>query len=335
LNLSLYFPITLAGVLISFISAPLAIVIARRLKLIDVPGVSGHKRHNTPTPMAGGLVISFSIILMGLWLGWFSKQSILGILAGSIIIFLLGLMDDRIGFGAPQKLTGQVLATIVLILSGVRVQLFTNDIANIAITSFWVIGIVNAFNFVDSMDGLALGLSGIGAAFFMLVTIESDQQNLAIFSAGLLGICIGVYFYNLSPAKTFLGDSGSQQLGFLLAAIGIAYNPVDLPAISSWFVPIMVLGVPIFDTALVTFSRIRRGVPIYHAAWDHTYHRLCSLGLEPERAVFAMHLMAIVLGFSSFIALKTKPIIGNIIFGSSVLFGIALIAIFEFRKRKE
>ncbi len=335
MNLTFYFPTILAGVLISLIITPLAIIAARKLKLIDFPGASEHKRHNTPTPMAGGLVILFSILMISLWFQWRDLTAVLGILAGAIVVFLFGVLDDAIGFGAPQKLIGQVLATAILILTGVQVRLFNNEIANIALTIFWVVGIVNAFNFVDSMDGLALGLAGIASAFFMLVTIESSQPNLTMPSAGLLGVCIGTYFYNLGPAKTFLGDSGAQQLGFLLAAIGIAYTPSGLPILSSWFVPIMVLGVPIFDTALVTFSRIRQGIPVYQAAWDHTYHRLCALGLEPARAVFAMHLMAIVLGFASFIALNAKPMIGNIIFGSSVLLGMALIAFFEFRKQKE
>ncbi|OGO15694.1 MAG: hypothetical protein A2Z14_06570 [Chloroflexi bacterium RBG_16_48_8] len=325
----------LAGVLISLIITPLAIIAARKLKLIDFPGTSGHKRHNSPTPMAGGLVILFSILTISLWFQWRSLTAVLGILGGAIIVFLFGLLDDAIGFGAPQKLIGQLLATAILVLSGIQVRLFNNEALNIALTIFWVIGIINAFNFVDSMDGLALGLGGIASAFFMLVTIESGQPNLTIPSAGLLGGCIGTYFYNIGPAKTFLGDSGAQQLGFLLAAIGIAYTPSGLPILSSWFVPIMVLGVPIFDTTLVTFSRIRRRTPIYQAAWDHTYHRLCALGLEPARAVFAMHLIAIVLGFASFIALKAKPIVGNIIFGSSVLLGITIIALFEFRKQKE
>src|SRR3972149_3753355 len=129
--------------------------------------------------------------------------------------------------------------------------------------SLGIVGITNAFNFVDSMDGLALGLAGIAAAFFMLVTIDSAQPILAALSAVVFGATIGAYFFNAAPARMFLGDSGSQLLGFLLAAIGIAYTPASagLPQGVTWFTPILVLGVPIFDMGLVVISRLRSRRP--------------------------------------------------------------------------
>lgn len=331
LKLTTYFPTILAAVLIAFFSSPLAVRIARRLRLIEVPGESGHKRHEAPTPMAGGLVIAFSVLPIALWLRWFSSLLILGILAGAGVIFVFGLLDDAFGFSAPQKLLGQTLATSILILTGTQVHLFSNEIVNLALTLFWVIGLVNAFNFVDSIDGLALGLAGIASAFFMLVTIEAGQPGLASLSSAALGVCIGAAFYNLPPAKMFLGDSGAQLLGFLMAAVGVAYSPVGLPKLSSWFVPIMVLGVPIFDTTLVVLSRFKRGVKIYRASRDHTYHRLCQLGLEPTRAIFLVHLTAIVLGFASFIALNASVLMGNSIFILAVLSGLSIIAVLEKR----
>lgn len=331
LKLTTYFPAILAAVLIAFFSSPLAVRIARRLRLIDVPGESGHKRHEAPTPMAGGLVIAFSVLTITLWLRWFSSLRILGILAGAGVIFVFGLLDDAFGFGAPQKLLGQTLATSILILTGTQVHLFSNEIVNLALTLFWVVGLVNAFNFVDSMDGLALGLAGISSAFFMLVTIEAGQPGLASLSSAALGACIGAAFYNLPPAKMFLGDSGAQLLGFLMAAVGVAYSPVGLPKLSSWFVPILVLGVPIFDTSLVVFSRMRRRLKVYKASRDHTYHRLCKLGLEPTRAVFLMHLTAIVLGFVSFIVLNFGMLIGNVIFALAILAGLGIIISLERR----
>lgn len=281
--------------------------------------------------MAGGIVVVLTLLVEALWFQWISDRTIAGILGGAIVVFAFGLWDDFTGLGAPQKFIGQLLATGILILTGTQVRIFTTNWLNLALTFFWVLGVVNAFNFVDSMDCLALGLAGVAAAFFMLVTIESDQIELAMLSAGVLGLSIGAYFYNLSPAKMFLGNSGSQQLGFLLAAIGLAYNPLDLPILSSWFVPIMVLGVPIFDMALVVFSRWRRGVAIYKGARDHTYHRLCALGLQPTRSVFTMHLVAIVLGFASFIALDAGALMGNSIFILSLLLGIMSILLFEYR----
>lgn len=327
------FPVILLAVLVAALASPLAIIIARRFGLVDIPGRRAHKQHAVPTPMAGGLVVVLTLLVDTLWFQRISDRMIAGVLGGAIVVFAFGLWDDFAGLGAPQKFAGQLLAAGILIVTGTQVRIFTSNWPNLALTFFWVLGVVNAFNFVDSMDGLALGLAGVAAAFFMLVAIESDQIELAMLSAGVLGLSIGAYFYNLNPAKMFLGDSGSQQLGFLLAAIGLAYSPPDLPILSSWFVPIMVLGVPIFDMALVVVSRGRRGVAIYKGAWDHTYHRLCMLGMQPTRAVFAMHLMAMVLGLASFIALEAGALVGNSIFILSLIMGIVLIAFFEYRER--
>jgi UDP-GlcNAc:undecaprenyl-phosphate GlcNAc-1-phosphate transferase len=326
-----YFPTILGTVIISWLISPIAIWIASRIGLIDHPGTSQHKLHDRPTPMAGGLVIIATFLILAVWLQWISLKTISGIILGTGVIFLFGILDDRRGFAAPQKLLGQFLATAILILTGTQVRLFSENTINLALTIFWVVGLVNAFNFVDSMDGLALGIAGVASAFFLLVTIESAQSEFASLTAVMLGTSIGLYFYNLSPAKLFLGDSGAQQLGFLMAAIGVGYNPIGLQRINSWFVPILVLGLPIFDTALVVYSRWRRGAKIYQAAKDHTYHRLCGLGLEPTRTVFAMHMVGVILGFTSFIALQTPALVGNAIFASAVFIGILVIVILEKR----
>jgi UDP-GlcNAc:undecaprenyl-phosphate GlcNAc-1-phosphate transferase len=125
------------------------------------------------------------------------------------------------------------------------------------------------FNLVDSMDGLAIGLAAIASAFFMLVTVDAGQESLAYLSAILLGSAVGASYFNIMPARSFLGDAGSQFLGFLLAALAIAYTPPGLPQPSSWFVPILLLAVPIFDTTLVVISRMRQGISIYKADRPH------------------------------------------------------------------
>ncbi len=235
-------------------------------------------------------------------------------------------MDDRIGLSPLLKLLVQIAATCVLVAVGVRVQVTRIEAVDLALTVLWVVGMVNAFNFVDSMDSLALGLAGIASAFFMLVTINSSQPMLAVLSAALLGTAIGVFLYNALPARMFLGDSGAQLLGFLLAAIGLAYIPASagLPQGVSWFTPILVLGVPIFDISLAVFSRLLRRRPVYKAGSDHTYHRLLNLGLDPIRAVLVMHLAAIVLGLVAFMALDASVLGANLIFGAVVLLGCVL-----------
>jgi UDP-GlcNAc:undecaprenyl-phosphate GlcNAc-1-phosphate transferase len=221
---------------------------------------------------------------------------------------------------------GQVLGAVILISQGVYIRMLGSmTLLNIALTLIWIIGITNAFNLVDSMDGLAIGLAGIASAFFMLVTVDAGQPSLSLLSAIILGSSIGVSYLNAMPARTFIGDSGAQFVGFLLAALGIAYTPPGLPQPSSWFVPILLLSVPIFDTTLVTLSRLKQRRAVSQAGLDHTYHRLVNLGLPPSRAVLAMHLAAILTGCLAFMALPLPPLWANAIFAAAFVAGLSLL----------
>jgi UDP-GlcNAc:undecaprenyl-phosphate GlcNAc-1-phosphate transferase len=230
-----------------------------------------------------------------------------------------------------------LLATLIIIGFGVQVHITKIDWLDLLITLFWFIGLTNAFNFVDSMDGLAVGLAGIASAFFMLVTLDSAQPELAFLSAAFLGTMIGCFFYNAPPARMFLGDSGSLALGFGLAAIGIAYTPAQagLPQGVSWFIPILVLGVPIFDMALVVISRLRKRKPIYRASMDHVYHRLVRFGFKPNRAVAAMQISAILLSLVAYITLTTNVLIANLIFAGIVLMALFALLYLETRIESE
>jgi UDP-GlcNAc:undecaprenyl-phosphate GlcNAc-1-phosphate transferase len=133
----------------------------------------------------------------------------------------------------------------LLIWQGIQVRFLGNMYLDIFFTFLWVIGITNAFNLVDSMDGLAVGLGGITAAFLLIGTLYAGQESLAFLSAILLGGCVGIFYFNHSPSRLFLGDSGAQLLGFILAALALVYIPPGLPQLSSWFVPILFFSIPI------------------------------------------------------------------------------------------
>jgi UDP-GlcNAc:undecaprenyl-phosphate/decaprenyl-phosphate GlcNAc-1-phosphate transferase len=320
------FPLIFWAILTTLAVTPIAIQAAIRLQLIDQPNSSPHKIHQRPMPKAGGLAIGLAIIAINFLGGNLQSGVIQAILLASVIIFLFGLWDDTHRLSPPWKLVGQILATILLISQGVHIRMLGSmTILNLALTLLWTIGITNAFNFVDSMDGLAIGLAAIASAFFMLVTIDANQPALSLLSAILLGSSIGLLYFNTLPAYTFLGDSGAQFLGFILAALGIAYTPPGLPQPSSWFVPILLLGVPIFDTSLVVISRLRHKRAVYQAGLDHTYHRLVNLGLPSSRAVLTMHLSAIVSGCLAFMALPLPPLWANAIFVLAVLVGLFLL----------
>ncbi|MBN2146117.1 MAG: undecaprenyl/decaprenyl-phosphate alpha-N-acetylglucosaminyl 1-phosphate transferase [Anaerolineales bacterium] len=308
--------------------------LTRRFKWMDYPGSAPHKLHTSPVPVAGGLVILISLLVMSAAEGLLISQTVRAIIIPALIIFLFGLWDDLCNLRARWKFFGQLLATATMIGLGLQTHLFdTMPWIDLLVTGSWMIGVTNAYNFVDSMDGLANGLASLAAAFFMLVTFDSLQNDLTAFSAIMLGVGLGVYYFTAPPARFFLGDSGSQSLGFLLGALAIAYNPLGFVRSQSWFIPILLVGVPLFDAALVVISRLRRKRSVYQSSRDHTYHRLVALGLPPNRAVLTMQVVAGLLGCLAIIALTLPPILANTIFIACVLGGFVGIAFLDQRKR--
>ena len=330
-KLSDLFPLILAACVAALVASPMSLAIGARLGLMDVPGSAPHKTHPSATPLVGGPVLAISVAVAYLILAPPVDGLISGILVAGALALVWGLIDDRLGMPPAVKAIGQFLIAALLIKYGVQVRITQIPAVDISLTLLWVVGMMNAFNFVDSMDGLAVGLGIIAAVFFMLVTLDAGQPALAELSATILGASIGLYFFNASPARLFLGDSGAQMLGFALAAIGIAYVPAGagLPQGVSWFVPILVLGVPIFDSTLVVVSRLRRRTQIYEAQHDHTYHRLVMLGIHPSRSVLAMHVAAVVLGLVAFVALDLTVLQANLVFGVCVVLGAIGLLILE------
>lgn len=329
----------LLGLFLSLAFGWASIAFARRVGLMDIPGSLPHKIHDTPTALAGGLTLVLALTIGGLIFNFSMMGVLWKILLPTAIVFAIGLWDDFKHLPAWIKFVGQVAAGVLLIGLGTNVHFVphhflglpgrTNIQADWLITLFWMVGITNAFNFVDSMDGLVVGLSGIAVSFLVMVTLGSPQGDLLRLLTLMLGICAGLFFYNITPAHLFLGDSGAQTMGFLLAAICILYEPIHYPQASSWFLPIIILGVPIFDTTLVVFSRLRRRMPIYLAERNHTYHRLVDRGMDTIHAVMVMQLAAISLGCLAFIALNLQPLYSNLLFGLICLAGLAALIFLE------
>lgn len=342
-NFIYIFETILAAILVSLLASWISILIARRVQLIDLPGSEPHKLHDYPVPLAGGIALFATLLIVGWFIHTLDIPEIGAAVLAAVPIFIFGLWDDFKNITPVAKLSGQIAAAVILISQGIYIQIFESPefffhgVGGIYlyldwfITILWVVGITNAFNFVDSMDGLAVGLAGMAAGFFMLVTLGSGQFMLSLYSAVLIGTCIGIFFFNSSPAMMFLGDSGAQLLGFLLAVLGISYAPIGANQSSSWFVPIMLLGVPIFDAVLVVVSRLRRGKPIYAAALDHTYHRLLYMGLPSNRAVLVMQVASLMLGCLAFVSLVQPPVIANTIFTILLISGGAALVMLDRR----
>jgi len=325
------------SILVSLVLGYPAMLLAKSLKIIDIPASAPHKIHRHPTPLAGGILMVVALAVMAAFFRSWLNREVLVVLAGAFVVFLFGLWDDLQGLSAGPKLIGQLIAAVILISSGVQVYfatIFSNagyispfvaQLLNIVITLFWLLGITNALNMIDSMDGIVAGLGIIASIFFVGATQVANQPVLTFWSAVLLGISAGLYFWNNLAGKFFLGDSGAQTIGFLLASFGIMYNPLNRNPESSWIVPIMLLGVPIFDTSLVVLSRFRRSQSVGSGRRDHTYHRLIALGMSPRYAVLIVHLAALLINCLAFLTLYFPAWLALTFFFSTIICGLAVL----------
>lgn len=289
--MSTYLLILASALFLAMAATPLAQRAAYRLGMIDRP--AARKQHTIPTPLLGGAAIYLAFVVSLILLGdRFYVNQVAGIFVGATLVSFLGFWDDRRPLGPTVKLIGQFFAALILVITDVRANFTPWPWLNIALTLVWVVGITNAVNFLDNMDGLSAGVAGIAAGFFLLFAAMSKQYLVGALAAALLGACIGFLFYNFNPARIFMGDTGSLFLGFMLAAVGLKLRFPDNSSFVTWMVPMLVLAMPIFDTTLVTISRLRRGLnPLTTPGKDHLSHRLARIAGSPREAVLFCYLL--------------------------------------------
>lgn len=327
MNIITIIAIGLLGILLGAVFSPISILLAKKIKTIDDPGSSPRKIHTKATPCAGGLVL-FLGLLTAVVSGLIKDAYVIKILFAGLFVFLTGLVDDRKSLSVLAKFFGQFMAATVLIVLGIRVQVLHNlfegvqslrwlvKFGDIFITYLWVIGLTNAFNFVDSMDGLLMQLSQISLLIIVVATILFGQFELVIFAIFMKGLLLSMSVFNSHEALYFLGDSGSMCLGFTLAAASILLRPLGLPQANSWFFPITLFAVPLFDMLLVINSRSRKRNKVYKASRDHTYHRLCSIFRSPYRAIEVMKLETYFWGLAGLYAIYQSTLMANLLFGA-------------------
>lgn len=312
-----------AGVLVLSVAlTPAARYLAPRLGVMDIP--SARKVHHSPVPRLGGMAIYLAVLAAAVVLGERYNFAQFGsIIVGATAVSFMGLVDDRWGLRPTVKLIGQTLAALLLWATGVRVGTFGYPPADFLLTIFWIIYITNAINLLDNMDGLAGGVAAIAAAHFALMCSFSGQYLVGALAMAVLAACIGFLFYNLNPASIFMGDSGALFLGFTLAAIGIKLRFPENVTFVTWMVPVLVMGLPIFDTALVSLSRLRRGLnPLTTPGKDHVSHRLVAAGLSPREAVLTLYVVSFVLGLLALFVTRASVVEGYIVGGLVALAGI-------------
>ena len=309
------------ALILSLVGTPVARRVAVRLGVLDMPGE--RKIHASPIPLLGGASVYLAFMLAVVLFGGSQPAGYLSqlaaILAGATLVAAVGFWDDSRGkrLGPLIKLASQLLAAGVLMWAGIRVEFLHDPVLNVIVTALWVVGITNALNFLDNMDGLSTGVAAVAAAFFFLLAITNGQFLVASLSAALLGAALGFLRYNLilsgnsgseaSKATIFVGDMGALFFGFVLAALGIKLRFENTDVIT-WMIPVLVLGLPILDMTLVVLSRARRGVPAYVGGKDHFSHRLVYLGLSRREAVLVLYLVAVAFGMSSMFLLSTSVV---------------------------
>ena len=308
--------------------------LALRYGMVDHPGP--RKVHVNPIPLLGGIAIYLGFVLaVLLTLHAAAQQQIFGILAGATLLAIVGFLDDGGLLHHQVKLfIGMPVAALFLVASGIRVQLFSQFVSGAAgavvdvfFTIFWVMGVTAAFSILDHMDGLCAGIAAIAAMFFTISAGLSGQTMVRTLGAATLGAALGFLRWNFNPAKIFMGDGGAMFLGFLMATLGLKVRPEGAQFPVTWIVPILILGVPIFDTMMVSISRVRRGlVPFTSPGKDHTAHRLSNMGFGSRGAVLVLYCLAASLGVLALFVPRLTTITAYSLVGILVLCG--LIAVF-------
>ncbi|MBU4346861.1 MAG: hypothetical protein KKH29_06045, partial [Candidatus Omnitrophica bacterium] len=277
--------------LLSITFTPLVRLFAIKNGIISYP--RSDRWHQHPTALLGGAGIYLAFVISALCLGLINKSS-LGLLSGATLLFVVGLLDDKFHFAPYIKLFAQIVAGCIVIFSGIVIDLPLNILLSVLLTLFWIVGVTNAFNLLDNIDGLAAGIAVISSLTLFFSSIFFSNNPLGIIALILSGAALGFLPYNFNPAKIFMGDSGSMFLGYSLAVISIAGTARHISNfLITMLIPVFILSVPIFDTIFVMVVRALQRRRIFKGGKDHTSHCLVTLGLSPRKTVLLLYSMSI------------------------------------------
>ncbi|HEX2033401.1 MAG TPA: MraY family glycosyltransferase [Chloroflexota bacterium] len=289
----------------SLAGTPVVRRLAHRLGVLDQP--SQRKIHLQPMPLLGGLAVYAAFWLGVLIVTRFevaatevslpiTTRELAAIFLATLTLMLVGFADDKLGGLRPgTKLGGQLAAAAIATIGGLQLRVFDLPWLDVPLTFLWIVGISNAINLLDNMDGLSAGATAIAALFFFAIAALNGQLLVGIMALALAGACLGFLRYNFNPATVFMGDTGTLFMGFLLAAIGLKLKASG-PGWWSFILVVVVLALPIFDTSLVTAYRLWKGRHLAQGGKDHTSHRLVKLGLRDRQAVLVLYGAAIIAG---------------------------------------
>lgn len=301
-----YLLVFMVALFISYILTPEIKKLAIKIGAVDVPK-DNRRMHKEPMPRLGGLAIYISFMVTVL-IAVDINTKILSILVGATIIVILGIIDDIKAIGAKWKLLGQLLAALVVIYGGVSIDFLRFPIGDreiiglgilyIPVTIFWIIGITNTLNLIDGLDGLSAGVGLISSISLFSIAVIQGRYDVALILIILAGATLGFLRYNFNPAKIFMGDTGSLLLGFLLGTLSIEGVMKSVTTIAV-ILPVLVLGIPIFDTAFAIVRRIINKRSIAEADKGHLHHRLFNMGYTQRQTVLILYAISVILGGSA------------------------------------
>ena len=328
-----------AAVLSYFFTPPVK-NFAHKVGAIDVPK-DARRMHKKPIPRLGGLAIYGGFLCSILIFGQLDETQ-LCVLLGAAIIVALGIFDDVLALGAKLKFVVQIVAAAIPVCIGdLQIGLFTNlnplsdtpfvhlGILAVPVTIIWIVGITNAVNLIDGLDGLAVGVSSIAAITMLAVALLTGNMPIAITMAALAGACIGFMPYNLNPAKIFMGDTGSTFLGYMLATVSIM-GLFKFYAVISFAVPFLILGLPIFDTANAIICRVAAGRSPMSPDRGHVHHKLIDMGFNQKQAVAILYAISATLGLTAVVLTSSGEVkaivlllavLAAILVGACIIYG--------------
>ena len=328
-----------AAVLSYFFTPPVK-NFAHKVGAIDVPK-DARRMHKKPIPRLGGLAIYGGFLCSILIFGQ-RDETMLCVLLGAAIIVALGIFDDVLALGAKLKFVVQIVAAAIPVCIGdLQIGLFTNlnplsdtpfvhlGILAVPVTIIWIVGITNAVNLIDGLDGLAVGVSSIAAITMLAVALLTGNMPIAITMAALAGACIGFMPYNLNPAKIFMGDTGSTFLGYMLATVSIM-GLFKFYAVISFAVPFLILGLPIFDTANAIIRRVAAGRSPMSPDRGHVHHKLIDMGFNQKQAVAILYAISATLGLTAVVLTSSGEVkaivlllavLAAILVGACIIYG--------------
>ena len=335
----------LVAFLISFASTPVVIAVANKIKALDIPK-DERRVHKKPIPLIGGLAIFYGFVISVLCFAVIDKPT-MGILIGALLMVTVGVIDDMKDLPAKVKLVFQILAALIVIASGLGIGHIANPFSkwfgplyinlgwlSIPVTVIWIVGVTNAVNLIDGLDGLAVGIASIASVTFLALTLFSQNLNIAIMTAALAGACFGFLPYNFNPAKIFMGDTGSTFLGFVLACISVQ-GLLKVHALISFAAPVLILGLPIFDTLFAIIRRVLTGRSPMSPDRGHLHHRLIDMGFSQRQTVAILYTLSSILCLTA-VVMSLKDAMRAFILVLAVL-GIILVSslVMEAKKNEE